>query len=138
MIQLAENTLGASHSAEGTIKLWSSRALFADTNDLRGSLVTSGIYMQVFTLNLHFVATRFTDGTSPAFTEPVDASGNSPCNPLLQPMLDGLRQTIGCRQPRIIVADAFVQLAEMAEPLPNVIAAAPRGLLVVAGGNEMV
>lgn len=38
--------------------------------------------------------------------------------------------------PATLVADAFVQLAEMQDPLQNVVAASRRGRLSIQGGND--
>lgn len=114
------------------------RALLGYANNLRGFMRASGSHIQVSTVNPYFVSTGLSDGLNPVFTEPVDANGNSPFNPFLQQVLDGLRQAIAFGLPPELVAEAFVQLAEMAEPVPNVIAAARRGALATAGGNELI
>ena len=99
---------------------------------------SSGSHVQVSTVNPYLVATGLADGLNPVFTEPVDGNGNSPYNPFLQQVMDATRQAIQFGLPASLVADAFVQLAEASEPAPNVIVAATRRPLAVAGGNEVI
>lgn len=76
------------------------RALLAYANNLRGFLRTSGSSTQVSTLNPVVINTGLALGTNPIVTEPVDADGNSPFNPVLQSVIDGFRLALQAVCPR--------------------------------------
>ena len=114
------------------------RALLAYANNLRGFLKISGSNIKVSTVNPYFINTGLIDGLNPVFTEPVDGNGNSPFNPVLQQVLDGTRFGIQNGLPASLVADAYMQLVESEDPLPNVIAASEDEPFATQGANALL
>ncbi|NKB33241.1 MAG: SDR family NAD(P)-dependent oxidoreductase [Pseudomonadales bacterium] len=116
----------------------SKRALLAYANNLRIFLNLSGSNIQVSTINPFLINTGLVDGTNPVFTEPVDANGNAPSNPILQQGLDLYRFAFQTAIPASVVGDSYVQLLTSAQPAENVIVGSPDEPLATQGGTELV
>ncbi len=111
-------------------------ALRIYANHLDTTLRGAGSPIKVSTVNPYFVNTGLADGLNPIFTQPVNAQGLSDSDPVFSEALIGIRALLANALPASLVADAFVQLLEMADPLQNVVAASRRRRLAIAGGNE--
>ena len=68
----------------------------------------------------------------------VDANGNIPSNPEVRGLLDLFRPLFRTAVPPSLVGDAFAQLLQMSDPLPNVIAASAEEPLATAGNNALL
>ncbi len=107
-------------------------------NNLGSFLGVSGSNIKVSTVNPFIIDTTLPDGLNPVFTEPVDANGDSPFNPVLQGILDGLRFAQHNGLPVSFVADTYVQLLSVAEPEPNVGVGSPDEPFATMGGTDLI
>jgi NAD(P)-dependent dehydrogenase (short-subunit alcohol dehydrogenase family) len=113
-------------------------ALRIYANNLDTTLRGSGSSIKVSTVNPYTICTPLAEGLNPVYTQPVNAQGLSDTDPVLNAGLEQIRAALANGLPASLVADAFVQLAEMEDPLQNVVAARRRGPLAVQGGNELL
>lgn len=113
-------------------------ALRIYANNLDTTLRGSGSSIKVSTVNPYSVNTPLAEGLNPVFTQPVNSQGLSDTDPVLNAGLTQIRAALANGLPAALVADAFVQLAEMEDPLQNVVAAGRRGILADQGGNELL
>lgn len=111
-------------------------ALRIYANNLDTTFRGSGSPIKVSTVNPYTINTPLAEGLNPIFTQPVNAQGLSDTDPVFNAGVEQVRLALANGLPASLVADAFVQLAEMEDPLQNVVAARRRGPLAVAGGNE--
>jgi NAD(P)-dependent dehydrogenase (short-subunit alcohol dehydrogenase family) len=113
-------------------------ALRTYANNLRGFLDVSGSNIRVSTVNPFFIRTTLADGLNPVYTEPVDANGNSPFNPVLQSVLNGFRYLQNNALPVSFVADTYVQLLSVAKPESNVAVGSSDEPFASKGGNAII
>jgi NAD(P)-dependent dehydrogenase (short-subunit alcohol dehydrogenase family) len=109
------------------------RALLAYASNLRGFLRASGSAIKVSTVNPYAIRTTLAEGLNPVYTEPVDGNGNSPWNPFLQAVLDGVRASLQNALPASFVGATYAQLLSMSDPYPNVAVASPSDPVTAAG-----
>lgn len=114
------------------------RALLAYANNLRGFLRTSGSSTQVSTLNPVVINTGLALGTNPIVTEPVDADGNSPFNPVLQSVIDGFRLALASGVPAEFAAEAYTQILARRTPPANVAVGSRREPFATMGFNSTI
>lgn len=113
-------------------------ALRIYANNLDTTLRGSGSPIKVSTVNPYTINTPLAESLNPVYTQPVNAQGLSDTDPVLNAGLEQIRAALANGLPASLVADAFVQLAEMEDPLQNVVAARRRGPLAAQGGNELL
>ncbi|MEM1435874.1 MAG: SDR family NAD(P)-dependent oxidoreductase [Pseudomonadota bacterium] len=113
-------------------------ALRIYANNLDTTLRGSGSPIKVSTVNPYSINTALAEGLNPVYTQPVNAQGLSDTDPILNAGLAEIRAALANGLPPSLVAEAFVQLAEMEEPLQNVVAAGRRGTLAAQGSNELI
>ena len=141
----AAGYLAGGTAATSALGGWVLHAYFAGksalrfyANNLRAFLGVSGSNIKLSTVNPFIIDTTLPDGLNPVFTEPVDANGDSPFNPVLQAVLDGLRFNQHNGLPVSFVADTYVQLLSVAEPEPNVAVGSPDEPFATMGNTDFI
>ncbi len=113
-------------------------ALRIYANHLDTTLRGSGSPIKVSTVNPYTINTPLAEGLNPIYTQPVNAQGFSDTDQILNAGLVQIRAALANGLPASLVAEAFVQLAEMADPLQNVVAASPKSGLAEQGSNALL
>jgi len=131
---------GAAGAAQG---VWGAHAYYSGkgalrvyANNLRTYLGFAGSNIKVSTVNPFLINTELAEGLNPVYTEPVDANGDS-SNPVFQAGLTATRTSLQNGLPASDVADTYLQLLTVNEPLPNVVVGTPIEPGATAGGNAL-
>jgi NAD(P)-dependent dehydrogenase (short-subunit alcohol dehydrogenase family) len=116
----------------------SKAALRAYANNLGAALREGGSTIRVSTINPYVMNTALSEHPNPIYTQPVNSSGLSDTDQLFNAAITGGRQLLANGLPPAMVGDTAVQLAQMSDPLPNVVVASPKQSLATKGQNSMV
>jgi len=121
----AEDVFGDGILSYQNIYTSGKRALLAYANNLRGFLRASGSVIKVSTIDPYAMHTALAEGLNPIYTEPVDSSGNSQHNPVLQAFLEAVRAQLKTALPAWYVGKTYAQLLSMTDPYFNAAVAQP-------------
>jgi hypothetical protein len=107
-------------------------------NNLGAALREGDFHIRVSTINPYAMNTALAQHPNPIYTQPVNSSGLSDTDPFFNAGITAGRQLLANGLPPAMVGDTAAQLAQMAEPLPNVVVASPKEPLATKGANSDV